>query len=132
MVGSELSLSLKIKPSIWKGYGNDRLIRLQIRREQNIQKVKMGIIHQDDPSCRLLDNRFRVLDNFSLSARVTQMGSIRQDGPFLWDTETLWKGICSHGTLYSYVKGNECKDIVGAWDWNLVPGTTTLLNQPKL
>lgn len=37
-----------------------------------------------------------------------------------------------HGTLYSYVKGNEYKDIMGAWDWNLVPGTTTLLNQPKL
>jgi hypothetical protein len=36
------------------------------------------------------------------------------------------------GTLYSYVKGNEYKDIMGAWDWNLVPGTTTLLNQPKL
>ncbi|KAM0519044.1 hypothetical protein ACHAPE_004037 [Trichoderma viride] len=72
-----------------------------------------------------------VLDNFSLSARVAQMGSIRQDGLFLWDTETLWKGISSHGTLYSYLKGNEYKDLMGAWDWNLVAGTTTLLNQLK-
>ncbi|PON29069.1 hypothetical protein TGAM01_v202177 [Trichoderma gamsii] len=100
---SESSLSLSIKPSFRKGYGNDRVIRVQIRREQNIQKVKMGSTHQDDPSCRLLDNRIMVLDNFPLSARVAQMGSIHQDGPFLWDTETLWKGICSDGTLYSAV-----------------------------
>jgi hypothetical protein len=36
------------------------------------------------------------------------------------------------GTLFSYVEGNEYKDIMGAWDWNLVPGTTTLLNHAKL
>lgn len=36
------------------------------------------------------------------------------------------------GTLYSYVTGGEYKDIMGAWDWNLVPGTTTLLNHPHL
>jgi hypothetical protein len=36
------------------------------------------------------------------------------------------------GTLFSYVQGNEYNDIMGAWDWNLVPGTTTLLNVPKL
>lgn len=36
------------------------------------------------------------------------------------------------GTLFSYVEGNEYKDIMGAWDWNLVPGTTTLLNLPDL
>jgi hypothetical protein len=31
----------------------------------------------------------------SLSASVAQMGSIHQDDPFLWDTETLSKEICS-------------------------------------
>lgn len=36
------------------------------------------------------------------------------------------------GTLFSYVQGDEYKDIMAAWDWNLVPGTTTLLNHPKL
>ena len=36
------------------------------------------------------------------------------------------------GTLYSYVTGTEYRDIMGAWDWNLVPGTTVLLNHPKL
>lgn len=36
------------------------------------------------------------------------------------------------GTLFSYVEGNEYKDIMGAWDWNLIPGTTVLLNKPKL
>lgn len=36
------------------------------------------------------------------------------------------------GTLFSYVEGTEYRDIMGAWDWNLVPGTTALLNKPKL
>ncbi len=36
------------------------------------------------------------------------------------------------GTLFSYVTGTEYKDIMAAWDWNLVPGTTVLLNRPKL
>ena len=36
------------------------------------------------------------------------------------------------GHLLSYVTGNEYKDIMNAWDWNLVPGTTTLLNRPAL
>lgn len=36
------------------------------------------------------------------------------------------------GTLYSYVNGHEYRDIQDAWDWNLIPGTTTLLNLPKL
>ena len=36
------------------------------------------------------------------------------------------------GTLFTYVTGEEYKDIMAAWDWNLIPGTTTLLNHPKL
>lgn len=36
------------------------------------------------------------------------------------------------GTLFSYVTGTEYKDIMGAWDWNLVPGSTVLLDYPKL
>lgn len=36
------------------------------------------------------------------------------------------------GTLFSYVEGNEYKDIMDAWDWNLIPGTTVLLDYPKL
>ncbi|KAJ8508557.1 hypothetical protein ONZ45_g9168 [Pleurotus djamor] len=31
----------------------------------------------------------------------------------------------SDGTLYTYLQGNEYEDIAGAWDWNLIPGTTT-------
>ena len=30
----------------------------------------------------------------------------------------------SDGTIYTYVKGNEYRDVYGAWDWNLIPGTT--------
>ncbi|TFK95679.1 polysaccharide lyase family 8 protein, partial [Pterulicium gracile] len=29
------------------------------------------------------------------------------------------------GTRYTYVHGAEYEDIFGAWDWNLIPGTTT-------
>ena len=36
------------------------------------------------------------------------------------------------GTLFSYVSGHEYYDIMDAWDWNLIPGTTTLLNYPPL
>lgn len=31
----------------------------------------------------------------------------------------------SDGTLYTYLQGNEYEDISAAWDWNLIPGTTT-------
>lgn len=36
------------------------------------------------------------------------------------------------GTLFSYVDGTEYKDIWASWDWNLIPGTTVVLNQPVL
>lgn len=36
------------------------------------------------------------------------------------------------GTLFSYVAGNEYKDIEAMWDWNLIPGTTVLLDHPGL
>jgi hypothetical protein len=31
----------------------------------------------------------------------------------------------SDGTRYTYVSGDEYEDIFAAWDWNLIPGTTT-------
>ncbi|TXT07369.1 hypothetical protein VHUM_03089 [Vanrija humicola] len=36
------------------------------------------------------------------------------------------------GTLFSYVTGNEYKDIQAQWDWYLIPGTTDLLRVPQL
>ncbi|KJZ78676.1 hypothetical protein HIM_02067 [Hirsutella minnesotensis 3608] len=40
------------------------------------------------------------------------------------------------GTLFTYVRGNEYKDIVAGWDWNLIPGITTLrkrlVNKPPV
>lgn len=36
------------------------------------------------------------------------------------------------GSLFTYASGSEYLDIQAAWDWNLIPGTTTLLNLPKL
>ncbi|KAJ3511297.1 hypothetical protein NLJ89_g4185 [Agrocybe chaxingu] len=31
----------------------------------------------------------------------------------------------SDGAVYTYLSGNEYEDIFAAWDWNLIPGTTT-------
>ena len=36
------------------------------------------------------------------------------------------------GTMFTYVDGYEYRDIQAEWDWNLIPGTTTLLEHPKL
>lgn len=36
------------------------------------------------------------------------------------------------GTLWSYVTGNEYKDIQAGWDWHLIPGTTAYLHAPPL
>ncbi|KAL7973172.1 family 8 polysaccharide lyase, partial [Trichoderma sp. SZMC 28014] len=65
-----------------------------------------------------------MLTNKMISTRSANSESVNGANPYAYHM--------GHGTLYSYVKGNEYKDIMAAWDWNLVPGTTTLLNQPKL
>lgn len=31
----------------------------------------------------------------------------------------------SDGTVYTHLDGTEYEDIAAAWDWNLIPGTTT-------
>lgn len=36
------------------------------------------------------------------------------------------------GTMFTYVNGYEYRDIEAQWDWNLIPGTTVLLDHPKL
>ncbi|EJF66671.1 galactose mutarotase-like protein [Dichomitus squalens LYAD-421 SS1] len=38
----------------------------------------------------------------------------------------------SDGTVYTYMEGTEYGDIAGAWDWNLIPGTTTNYAATKL
>ncbi|KAI0724522.1 polysaccharide lyase family 8 protein [Cerioporus squamosus] len=38
----------------------------------------------------------------------------------------------SDGTLYTYIDGTQYEDIAGAWDWNLIPGTTTDYAATKL
>ncbi|KAI0757018.1 galactose mutarotase-like protein [Daedaleopsis nitida] len=38
----------------------------------------------------------------------------------------------SDGTLYTYVDGTQYEDIAGAWDWNMIPGTTTDYAASKL
>ncbi|PTB73729.1 polysaccharide lyase family 8 protein [Trichoderma longibrachiatum ATCC 18648] len=65
-----------------------------------------------------------VLTNKMISTRSANSESVNGANPYAYHM--------GQGTLYSYVTGTEYKDIMGAWDWNLVPGTTTLLDQPKL
>ncbi|GJJ11951.1 hypothetical protein Clacol_006189 [Clathrus columnatus] len=38
----------------------------------------------------------------------------------------------SDGTTYTYTVGNEYEDIAGAWDWNMIPGTTVDYNATVL
>lgn len=38
----------------------------------------------------------------------------------------------SDGTTYTYNLGNEYEDIAGAWDWNMIPGTTVDYNATVL
>lgn len=65
-----------------------------------------------------------ILTNKMLSTRSASSEYINSANPYGYHL--------GQGTLFSYVEGNEYKDVMGAWDWNLVPGTTTLLNTPKL
>jgi len=65
-----------------------------------------------------------ILTNKMLSVRSTNSESVNGANPYAFHL--------GQGTLFSYVTGNEYKDIMAAWDWNLVPGTTTQLNTPKL
>ncbi|OAQ70801.1 polysaccharide lyase family 8 protein [Pochonia chlamydosporia 170] len=65
-----------------------------------------------------------ILGNKMLSTRSRNTEAVNSANPYGYHL--------GQGTLFSYVEGNEYKDIMGAWDWNLIPGTTTLLNHPKL
>ena len=38
----------------------------------------------------------------------------------------------NQGLLWNWVDGNEYQDIVGAWDWYLIPGSTVLYHYPTL
>ncbi|KAG7450482.1 uncharacterized protein BT62DRAFT_1001299 [Guyanagaster necrorhizus] len=38
----------------------------------------------------------------------------------------------SNGALYTYLKGNDYKDIAAAWDWNLIPGIAVDYNAMAL
>ena len=38
----------------------------------------------------------------------------------------------NQGLLWTWVDGNEYQDIVGAWDWYLIPGSTVLYHYPTL
>ncbi|KAG9240474.1 polysaccharide lyase family 8 protein [Calycina marina] len=65
-----------------------------------------------------------VLTNKMLSTRSANTEYVNAANPYGYHL--------GQGTLFSYVSGNEYKDIMDAWDWNLVPGTTALLEYPTL
>ncbi|KAI0800172.1 chondroitin AC/alginate lyase [Fomes fomentarius] len=51
------------------------------------------------------------------SSRTQNTECVNSQNPFAFHL--------SDGTLYTYLQGNEYEDIAAAWDWNLIPGTTT-------
>jgi len=51
------------------------------------------------------------------SMRTTNTECLNSQNPFGFHL--------SDGTVYTYLEGNEYEDIAAAWDWNLIPGTTT-------
>lgn len=65
-----------------------------------------------------------ILTNKMLSTRSLNSESVNGANPYAYHI--------GQGTLFSYVEGTEYKDIMASWNWNLIPGTTVLLNLPKL
>ncbi|KAK2606010.1 hypothetical protein QQS21_003527 [Conoideocrella luteorostrata] len=65
-----------------------------------------------------------MIGNKLLSSRSRNTEAVNSANPYGYHL--------GQGTLFTYVEGNEYKDIMGAWDWNLIPGTTTLLKRPTL
>ena len=96
-----------------KGFwASDYMVRIQVAKK----KAKLTIqVHR---------RKSFVLANKMLSTRSLNTETVNGANPL--------GGHLGQGSMFTYVDGTEYRDIMGAWDWNLVPGTTTLLNQPVL
>ncbi|KAJ2965504.1 hypothetical protein NQ176_g10584 [Zarea fungicola] len=65
-----------------------------------------------------------ILGNKMISKRSSNSEFVNGANPYSYHL--------GQGTLFSYVDGTEYKDIMAAWDWNLIPGTTVVRNVPDL
>ncbi|KLT39175.1 polysaccharide lyase family 8 protein [Cutaneotrichosporon oleaginosum] len=65
-----------------------------------------------------------VLANKMISSRSINTEYVNSANPYGF--------LLGQGTLFSYVTGNEYKDIQAGWDWHLIPGTTSILRAAPL
>lgn len=98
-----------------KGFwANDYMVSLRMAHHKQFPQLTYQVHRRDS----------FVIGNKMLSKRTRNSEGVNSANPLA--------NHLGQGTLFSYVEGDEYKDIMGAWNWNLVPGTTTLLNNPKL
>ncbi|TYJ53350.1 hypothetical protein B9479_006010 [Cryptococcus floricola] len=64
-------------------------------------------------------------ENYIIGSKMLSTRSLGTETANSANTLGHWLG---QGTLFSYVSGNEYKDIQAEWDWQLVPGVTSLLS----
>lgn len=76
-----------------------------------------------------LTNQVHRRDNFVLG---NKMISNRSHNTEYTNSANPYGNHLGQGTLFSYVTGREYLDIEAGWDWNLIPGTTVLLDYPRL
>ncbi|WVQ70638.1 hypothetical protein IAR50_000158 [Cryptococcus sp. DSM 104548] len=64
--------------------------------------------------------------NYIIGSKMISTRSLGTETANSANTLGHWLG---QGTLFSYVSGNEYKDIEAEWDWQLVPGVTSLSSE---
>ncbi|KAG8919844.1 hypothetical protein FRC00_010839, partial [Tulasnella sp. 408] len=72
----------------------------------------------------ITDAAYRLLKNTTFShANANELVGNRM----FWSNDYMnLKGFhLGQGVVFNYVSGTEYEDVAGAWDWNLIPGTTT-------
>ncbi|KAJ8502797.1 hypothetical protein ONZ45_g11431 [Pleurotus djamor] len=77
-------------------------------------------------AAQLIGNRMFFTNDYMVHRGSNYITTIRMYSKRTLNTECTLLGFhLSDGTVYTYLQGNEYEDIAGAWDWNLIPGTTT-------
>ncbi|KAJ7579689.1 polysaccharide lyase family 8 protein [Mycena floridula] len=78
----------------------------------------------------LVGNRMFYTNDYMIHRGSNYVTSLKMFSPRTLNTECVnsQNPLGFHlgdGTMYTYIRGDEYEDIAAAWDWNLIPGTTT-------
>ena len=95
-----------------------------VRHSQLVLSVLSALTTRPPPASQVHRRDGYVQSVKLLSTRSRNTEAINGANPFGFHV-----GI---GSLFTYASGSEYLDVQAAWDWNLIPGSTTLLNLPKL